>query len=731
MKKFFRKVWAGIKKPFSFIKRKTKPAREFMKAGRPGGMIMNAAVGILFTSWAIGEFSYGKLPVWADYLIMTAGFVLIAEIAALLLKVFVGGSKRCLVYFWEALFLVMMENVMGTQGELIGPALFMSFSLVLSADVVGRIIWGFGKTKRFKQVFAYIAFTVAGLFIGSYVYFLFNDTFGESRIAFYNRIGIESSEQVTGFDEYLKNGPYTVATFSYGPEEDCDILTETLDYNKFDSIANRGGMEALFDPLTGYEFDKVPVKGQIWYPEGETECPVFFMVHGNHDSFVPSYLGYDYLGEYLASNGYVVISVDENIINATGEGNDKRAILLLDNMKKIFELNKTEGSKIYGLMDEETVAIGGHSRGGEMVATAYLFNDMSVYPEDGNVKFDYHFNISSIVAIAPVVDQYMPVARAVEISDVNYLLIHGSNDQDVSSMMGEKQYNNVSFSEDSEEFNLKSSVYILGANHGQFNSLWGRYDMSGFTNYYLNTYNFLDEADQKLIAKAYIRAFLDTTLGIDDTYGSLLSDYKAYTSFLPNTVYITNYSDSRFVSICDFENSSTINRFEGGVRLNCYGIGTWTLDKYDRGRGTNGEDYVLFCKWKEGNEPQVRIEFPYADISNGCLTFSMADMKEDTEEAEGGISYSVELRDLMGNTVKTDNTEFVYPSLAVQLYRQDVIFDSYEYKHQLQTVSVEPAMFEESENFDFSKVTSIRIYFDGSVDGSVIINNIGYWSEKE
>ena len=109
----------------------------------------------------------------------------------------------------------------------------------------------------------------------------------------------------------------------------------------------------------------------------------------------------------------------------------------------------------------------------------------------------------------------------------------------------------------------------------------------------------------------------------------------------------------------------------------------------------------------------------------------MADMKEDTEEAEGGISYSVELRDLMGNTVKTDNTEFVYPSLAVQLYRQDVIFDSYEYKHQLQTVSVEPSMFEESENFDFSKVTSIRIYFDGSVDGSVIINNIGSCSEKE
>lgn len=727
MKKFFKKIGRVISKPFRFIKRKTEPARKFMKEGRPGGMIAEAALGIIFTGWVIGSMVYEKLPVWADYLIVAALFFAIAEIIALLLKLFVGGSKRCKVYFWTAVFCVMMENFMGTQGSLMPQAFLMSFALALSVDVLGRVLWAFIKTHRFKQAFGYIAFIISAVYVGAYSCFILNDTFGESRLVFYNSMRVENSDQVTGFDAYLQNGSYRVATLSYGPEDDNDIITETLDYTKFDSIANRGGMDALFDPLTGYEFDKVPVKGQIWYPEGESNRPVFFMVHGNHDSFVPSYLGYDYLGEYLASNGYVVISVDENIINATGEGNDKRAILLLDNMKAILELNKTEGSELFGLMDEERIAIGGHSRGGEMVATAYLFNDMSVYPEDGNIKFDYHFDITSIVAIAPVVDQYMPVDRAVEISDVNYLLIHGSNDQDVSSMMGEKQYNNVFFSEDSEEFNLKSSVYILGANHGQFNSRWGRYDMAGMTNHYLNTYNFLGEADQKLIAKAYIRTFLDTTLGEDDTYESLLSDYTGYTSYLPDTVYITNYSDSDYISICDFEDTSTINSYDGGVKVTCYGIGTWTLEEYFRGRGTNGEDYVLYCTWKEENEPQVRIDFPYVNISNGYLSIGIADLRDDTEEAEGGLRYTIELRDLMGNSVKTENTEFVYPALAVQLYRQDVIFDSYEYKHQLQTVRITPDMFEDSENFDFARVTSIRIFFDGNEEGSAIINNIGYW----
>ena len=731
MKKFFKKVWGGIKKPFSFIKRKTAPARNFMKAGRPGGMIAEALTGILFTGWVVGESFNEKLPVWLDYLIAAAVLIAVTEIGALLLKPLVGGSKRCKAYFWMALFCVMFVNFVGTQGSLTGQAFLMSFALALSADVFGRILWGFAKTKRFKQVFAYIAFVIAGAYIGAYCYFLASDTFGDSRVAFYNGIEVPSSEQVTGFDEYLMNGPYSVATLSYGPGEEDDILTETLDYTKFDSIANRGGLDALFDPIHGYEFDKVPVKGKIWYPEGETNRPVFFMVHGNHDSWVPSYLGYDYLGEYLASNGYVVISVDENIINATGEGNDKRAILLLDNMQTILDLNKDEESKIFGLIDEERIAIGGHSRGGEMVATAYLFNDMDVYPEDGNIKFDYHFDITSIVAISPVVDQYMPVQLAVEISDVNYLLLHGSNDQDVSDMMGEKQYNNVTFSDDSDEFNLKSSVYILGANHGQFNSRWGQYDMAGLTNCYLNTYNFIDEAEQKLIAKAYIRTFLDTTLGEDDTYESLLSDYTAYTDYLPDTVYITNYSDSDYVSICDFEDTVYINRYDGNVKVRCYGCGTWTLEEYDRGRGTNGEDYVLFCCWDEEHEPMVRMDFPYVNIRQGCLTFSIADMREDTEELQEGLAYTVELKDMMGNTVKTENTELIYHSLAVQLYRQDVLFNSYEYKHQLQTVHVTPDMFEDAENFDFTKVNSITIYFDGSEEGSVIINNIGYWTIKE
>ena len=727
-KNIFKKIWGGIKKPFGFIKRKTEPAREFMKKGRTGAIILELLLASQFLTWMISSYTYDKYP-WILMFIITCLLVVItAELSALLIKLVFAGGKRCRLYFILALAIVGLENMIVDQGEAVPGALIMTFALVLSADVTGRIIWAFIKTRRFKQVFAYIAVALCAAYFGFYAYFYHTDNFGEKRIDLYTAMNPVQEQQVTGFDTYLENGNYEVATLSYGPDETDDIMTDTVDFTVFDSVEERDGMSAFQDLFNDYDFAEVPVKGQIWYPVGQTDCPVFFMVHGNHDSCVPSYLGYDYLGEYLASNGYVVVSVDENIINGTDEGNDKRAILLLENMKTILGLSEDSGSAIAGLIDPDRIAIGGHSRGGEMVATAYLFNDLDYYPEDGNVEFDYHFNITSIVAIAPVVDQYMPVGRSVEISDVNYLLIHGSNDQDVSIMMGEKQYNNISFTGESDEFYMKASVYILGANHGQFNNQWGRYDC-GITGPYgfLNTHNFLDEHDQKVIAMGYIRAFLDSTFGIDDTYESLMYDVDAYRSYLPDTVYVTNYQDSNFVPLATFGNTVDIGSYEA-ASVNVTGADTWTLVEYSRGNGGIQENYTLDIVWEEESEPSVEFAFEPIDISEGIISFGIVSFDdEEAENAEGGLDYSVTLVDASGNTVTVDCPDFIYMPLAIQLYKQDVLFGSYEYKHQMATVTVTADDFAGAGDFDFSAVTGVIITADGTEAGEFLLDNLGYY----
>ena len=727
LKKLGSKFGNIVKKPFGFIKRKTEKPREFMTKGRTGGMILTYLLAVQFFCWIVDGFALKKLSPVLVILITAAIVFLFSEVINLAIRVLFGGKKRSKGYFVTALAIVGTNNYIGNQGEASSAVFLMTLALVLSADVLGRCIWGFVKEHRFKQVYGYVAVVLTIAYMIFYGVFFRNDCWGVSRVDFYNAIAADTqAAPVPGFDDYLKDGEFSVRTLTYGPEEDSDIVTETEDFANYDSIDDRGFSEKITEFFSDYDFAQTPVKGQIWYPDGLSSCPVLFFVHGNHDSDVPSYLGYDYLGEYLASNGYVVVSVDENIINELGEGNDKRAILFLDNMKTILELNDDPESPVYNLIDPDRIAIGGHSRGGEMASTAYLFNDLERYPEDGNFRFDYHFNITSIIAIAPCVDQYRPVWHSVEISDVNYLLIHGSNDQDVSTMMGEKQYNNVTFT-DADDHHFKSSVYILGANHGQFNSLWGRYDMAGAANGYLNTNNFIEDGQQKLIAKAYIRSFLDTTIGNDDTYSSLLCDVAGYEDYLPDTVYITNYEDSDFNCLCSFDDTVDLRGSEHLVSVNAEGTDTWTITPYSRGNGGESEDFVFKMSWPEESEPELMVSFPEIDISEGYISFRVADMREDTEDICEEYNYTVKLLDSSGNTVSCSCPGRVYHSLAVQLYKQDVFFGSYEYKHQLQTVRISPSDFESAGDFDFSSVTAVYILPDGSEKGRLIVNDIGYY----
>ena len=109
------------------------------------------------------------------------------------------------------------------------------------------------------------------------------------------------------------------------------------------------------------------------------------------------------------------------------------------------------------------------------------------------------------------------------------------------------------------------------------------------------------------------------------------------------------------------------------------------------------------------------------------MTFRIADMREDTADIPEYLDYTVTLTDSLGNTVSSTCPEPVYHSLAVQLYKQDVFLGSYEYKHQLKTVRISPSDFADAGDFDFSTVTAISVSFDGSENGRIIINDIGYY----
>ena len=103
-------------------------------------------------------------------------------------------------------------------------------------------------------------------------------------------------------------------------------------------------------------------------------------------------------------------------------------------------------------------------------------------------------------------------------------------------------------------------------------------------------------------------------------------------------------------------------------------------------------------------------------------------MREDTAEKAEAFGYTVSVTDAKGNTATVQNPELIYPSLAVQLYKQDVLSGSYEYKHQLQRVNLTPETFlTSSQKLDYTAITTLRITPMGTEAGEIILNQIGYY----
>ena len=214
--------------------------------------------------------------------------------------------------------------------------------------------------------------------------------------------------------------------------------------------------------------------------------------------------GYQYLGELLASRGFILASIDENFLNS-GLFHDPpkqqaaRGWMLLEHLKQWRTWNSTPGNPFYQKVDTENVALMGHSRGGEAVATAALFNQLDYYPDDATIRFNYRFPIKSLVAIAPADGQYKPAGQWRIIRNVNYFTIQGANDADVSSFDGSRQFDHVRYTEPGPWF--KAELYIYRANHGQFNSVWGRTDAGEPLSWFLNLKPLLSGDDQRKSAR--------------------------------------------------------------------------------------------------------------------------------------------------------------------------------------------------------------------------------------
>ena len=674
---------------------------------------------------------FSPLSIEISYLIGLVLTIILLGLLFLAAKILFGNRRKVLIYWCIPFFFLYTTATSATQEDRAEANFFLAVITIILLDFFGRSMWAIIKLRRRTiTLFITLVITASGLFgIGTLLtYEGFKDRYIEDYLAMKEeKMAAEYQKEVDdAFADAIKYGNYETTSLEYGIGNAFDLQSTVYNISTFAQRSSVSGwvMDQYFD----YDLREAPITGKVWYPVTKEECPVLFIVHGNHNYTTDSYLGYDYLGKYLASNGYVVVSVNENSCNELSNENDARAILLLENIKQVLKYNREETNPLYGKIDEENIAIAGHSRGGECVSTAYLFNEYDVYPDNGNIKFNYNFSIKSIIAIAPTADQYMPAQHEVSIYDVNYLLIHGTNDQDVRTVMGNKLYKNTTFSGEGDYF--KSVLYVAGANHGQFNSEWGRYDMGFPNHFFLNVKNLISTQDQKEILKIFTKIFLDVTLKGDETNKELFSNYLAYEEYLPETVYQQMYQNSSFEYVSNFEEDSDLTTATmEGAKISTSHTRIWEEIKTTYGNGTN-ENYALRMKWRETNGATVKFEIPTYEMTGKDLQFDIADMNEENVSTDKQfIDGTVRITDNLGNVanVKISDCTFVYPTLPVQLYKIDFLSDSYEYKHQMQTVCVTTEQFlEDNSNIDTDRITTIEIIFDEMESGHVKIDNVGF-----
>jgi hypothetical protein len=274
--------------------------------------------------------------------------------------------------------------------------------------------------------------------------------------------------------------------------------------------------------------------GRIYLPTTAGAHPTVILLHGRHSSCtvptgggsvsnpnrwpciapqvnIPSYKGYESTAQNLATHGYAVVSISANAINANDNqlapdyGAQARGQLVLDTLAMLRKANAGEpvsfhdaatdrtvdlaaalavsteaddlGSAptsatnpgeaitpadLVGAFDLDDVGLMGHSRGGEGVVSAVNLNQKLAKP----------FGIKSVLPLAPV-DFGRETA-----ADTNMLVILPYCDGDVSNQQGQH------FSDDSryayDDDSLRSTLWVMGADHNFFNSVWtpGKYPLS-------------------------------------------------------------------------------------------------------------------------------------------------------------------------------------------------------------------------------------------------------------
>lgn len=528
-------------------------------------------------------------------------------------------------------------------------------------------------------------------------------------------IDIPAFSQQADIDNPGKLGNYEVNLFTYGSGQDrhrkafgdeVDYLTDTVDASDF--VTRWSDKRANF---WGFTQNDLPVNGRAWVPDGQGPFPIMLIVHGNHAMEDFSTGGYDYLGELLASRGFITISVDEDFINYSniyGSPNrnyELRTWVMLQHIIQLQHMNDSPNTFLSNKVDFQNLVFAGHSRGGQAALMAADYQGF--FPD-----LELDINVKGVIAISPT-DKLVADKRA-KIHNTSYLLLQGARDADVNAFRDAAFYR-TTFDHNDDSF--KTSLYIENANHTQFNTDWGSMDLSLPRGIFLNQQTTMQPEAQQQIAKVYISAFLERIFNKELTYDKLFQNHQYGNDWLPHTTYVSKYQTSDYTPV---------------IKYRTRDLDTLTLDGFSKQeiyQPTDRDDNkrklpALELAWE--NEATYTLAITSDEINTADkLNFTMANI--DTAENANPPNIQLEIEMTNGEThiLPFDDympfppvitTEFTRFGLFENTFRDDKYHNAWEPVFQTFEVPVAP--------FKGDNIQNIHLHFSGS-PGNILIEEIG------
>ncbi|QFT88655.1 Alpha/beta hydrolase family protein [Bacillus sp. THAF10] len=694
----------------------------------------------------MGFFFYTGAGKYIDVL-LTVGVGLLSLTTAVFLSVLVWKFVRGLPKLLFACLIGAVSAIYAV-GMYMGPFFrMMGYSVLVLGGFTGITMYFFKK----KAKIPFIVTAVCTLALHSiFVYLTATD--GER-----GEWSLERAKETSTISNPAEIGEYAVKQFTYGSgldkrEEYKDVLFKTKTVNLAPYTVQPHGFNKWYrEWFWGFNLRQAPVNGRVWMPVGSEDetYPLVLMVHGNHNMVDYSDGGYAYLGEMLASKGYIAVSVDQNFINSGKSGhigwdNAGRAWLLLKHLEQWKTWNDSKSHELFQKVDMENIALIGHSRGGEAVSTAKLFSELERFPNNAKLRFNFDFNIKSLIGISPGDGRFQPGDQPVDLEDVNYLTIQGGNDTDHTNYWGIRQFKRIQFTEEFDGF--KSSIYLYGANHGQFNTSWGMDQPSPYW-WFMNREELLDPDVQRDIAKTYISAFLDATLKNQSEYKTLFTKKQAAASFIPTDPLRIQYEDASFDPVANFEEDVDVLTSSSGGDLNGYNLSVWKEMNLLLRNQEKQENQVVKLGWRSNTsrytlqipegisssfEKDTVLRFDAIQAHKQRYDFYNIPLPEGYENKAIPISVSLKPKGVGDFDSRIRKTMFIDPTYTTKLYR----FEWWnkrignQYEHMLQTYELPISFLKESfPDIEYQDIEEISFEFNQTESGLILLDNIGFTTQ--